>query len=98
MAPNRLGPLLSIKCIKIILKNTPRAQTTPDASFGPFFLFVGLRWPSWLLWAFWKNRGKRSPRKNTKSKYLRGQVFEFFVLGIKTRAGTTSDSETMEDK
>src|ERR1700678_2667363 len=46
----------------------------------------------------WKNRGKRSPRKNTKSKYLRGQVLEFFVLGIKTRAGTTSDSETMEER
>src|ERR1700678_2783522 len=26
-------------------KNTPRAQTTPDASFGPFFIFVGLCWP-----------------------------------------------------
>src|ERR1700678_839731 len=49
-------------------------------------------------WAWWKNRGKRSPRKNTKSKYLRGQVLEFFVLGIKTRAGTTSDSKTMEDR
>src|ERR1700678_3162201 len=47
---------------------------------------------------FGKTGGKRSPRKNTKSKYLRGQVLEFFVLGIKTRAGTTSDSETMEDK
>src|ERR1700678_2677255 len=45
-----------------------------------------------------KTGGKRSPRKNTKSKYLRGQVLEFFVLGIKTRAGTTSDSETMEDR
>src|ERR1700678_4028577 len=22
------------------------AQTTPDASFGPLFVFVGLRWPS----------------------------------------------------
>ena len=22
------------------------AQTTPDPSFGPFFVFVGLRWPS----------------------------------------------------
>src|ERR1700678_1444904 len=22
------------------------AQTTPDASFGPFFVCVGLRWPS----------------------------------------------------
>src|ERR1700678_268149 len=32
------------------------AQTTPDALFGPFFVCVGLRWPSlatqWLLWAF----------------------------------------------
>src|ERR1700678_3360628 len=34
-----------------IIKNTPRAQMTPDVLFGPFFLFVGLRWPSWLLWA-----------------------------------------------
>ena len=40
------GPLLSRKEKKIIEKNTPRAQTTPDASFGPFFVFVGLRWPS----------------------------------------------------
>ena len=32
---------MSIKCSKIIKKNTPRAQTTPDVSFGPFFLFVG---------------------------------------------------------
>jgi hypothetical protein len=46
----------------------------------------------------WKNRGKRSPRKNTKSEYLRGQILEFFVLEIKTRAGTTSDSETIEDR
>src|ERR1700679_3021519 len=30
-------------------KKTPRAQTTPDASFGPFlssWACVGLRWPS----------------------------------------------------
>src|ERR1700678_710987 len=50
------GPLLSIKWKKKLKKNTPRAQTTPDASFGPFVDFVGLRWPSlatqWLLWAF----------------------------------------------
>src|SRR5271168_342906 len=51
-----MGPLLSRKKLKKIERNTPRAQTTPDASFGPFFVFVGLRWPSlatqWLLWAF----------------------------------------------
>src|ERR1700678_1552708 len=41
------GPFLSIKWKKKIKKkNTPRAQTTPDASVGPFFDFVGLRWPS----------------------------------------------------
>src|ERR1700678_4358590 len=57
----RLGPWLSVKRIKKIKKNTPKAQTTPDASFGPCFLFVGLCWPSWLLWAFvglvWANEG-----------------------------------------
>src|SRR5271168_445931 len=37
------GPLLSIKWKKKLYKKTPRAQTTPDASFGPFFVFVGLR-------------------------------------------------------
>src|SRR5271155_5038024 len=43
------GLLLSIKWKKKIEKNTPRAQTTPDASFGPFlssWACVGLRWPS----------------------------------------------------
>src|SRR5271168_4067460 len=43
------GLLLSIKWKKKIEKNTPRAQTTPDASFGPFLSLwacVGLRWPS----------------------------------------------------
>src|ERR1700678_2642370 len=43
------GLLLSIKWIKKNEKNTPRAQTTPDASFGPFlssWACVGLRWPS----------------------------------------------------
>src|SRR5271168_378954 len=40
-----MGPLLSRKKLKKIEKNTPRAQTTPDASFGPFFVFVGLCWP-----------------------------------------------------
>src|ERR1700679_1167546 len=50
------GPLLSIKWKKKLKQNTPRAQTTPDALFGPFFIFVGLCWLSlatqWLLWAF----------------------------------------------
>ena len=46
----------------------------------------------------WKNREKRSPRKNTKSKHLQSQIIEFFVLEIKTRAGTTSDRETIEDR
>ena len=46
----------------------------------------------------WKNRGKRSPWKNTKSKHLQSQILEFFVLEIKTRAGTTSDMETIEDR
>ena len=28
------------------IKKVPRAQTMPDTSFGPLFVFVGLRWPS----------------------------------------------------
>src|ERR1700678_1005885 len=42
------GPLLSIKWKKKIEKNTPRAQTTRLASFGPFLsslTCVGLCWP-----------------------------------------------------
>src|ERR1700678_2756240 len=34
-------------------KHTPMAQTTHLVLFGPFFLFVGLCWPSWLLWVSW---------------------------------------------
>src|ERR1700678_636283 len=51
-----LGPLwafvdkLYIQKKYIKKKNSPMAETTPDASFGPFSLFVGflfpLRWPS----------------------------------------------------
>src|ERR1700678_3250428 len=43
------GLLLSIKWMKKNEKNTPMAQATPDASFGPFlssWACVGLRWPS----------------------------------------------------
>jgi hypothetical protein len=46
----------------------------------------------------WKNRGEMFPQKNTKSKQLQNKVVEFFVLRIKTRAGTTSDRESIEDR
>ena len=42
--------------------------------------------------------GEKVPSENTKSKHLRSQIIEFFVLETKTRAGTTSDRETIEDR
>ena len=42
--------------------------------------------------------GEKFPRKNTKSKHLQNKIVEFFVLRIKTRAGTTSDKEATEDR
>jgi len=46
------------------------AQATRLASFGPFFVFVGLHWPllacvshRWLLWAFVVNKTEKKPKK-----------------------------------
>src|ERR1700678_220840 len=81
-----LGKLTMMKCLEHFNVEESKATVLPAGTgAGPSN-------------ATGKTGGKRSPRKNTKSKYLRGQVLEFFVLGIKTRAGTTSDSEPMEDK
>ena len=47
LGSDSLGPIVVNKMEKKKQKkNTPRAQMMRLASFGPFFIFVGLHWPS----------------------------------------------------